>query len=180
MGLFSDLFGSSTHSQTTSSTSNVTNTQLAGGGIGGSAVYGSGNTVIATDSGAVAAATDISHAALALGNTALETEDQVAISGLTSVQAFGDSALDKVSKFASSALDSNTYIAGKALDSTAQAYSDALGAAVQANSQSLQSVESIASQVSQSSQQVTDQTVTRIIVYLVIGVVAVMVLPKLR
>ena len=30
MGLFSDLFGSSSHTQQTTSTSNVTNTQLAG------------------------------------------------------------------------------------------------------------------------------------------------------
>jgi len=42
MGLFGDLFGSSTHAQTTTSTSNVTNTELAGGNIGGPATYGTG------------------------------------------------------------------------------------------------------------------------------------------
>lgn len=84
MGLFSDLFGSSSHSSSTSSTSNVTNTQLAGGNIGGPAVYGSGNYIrtTQTDQGAVLAATDVSRAALDLGAFETAAGTSVAIAGL--------------------------------------------------------------------------------------------------
>jgi hypothetical protein len=221
MGLLSGLFGSSSHSQTTSSTSNVTNTQLAGGNIAGPAIYGSDNVrVNITDGGAIQSATDVGLAALQLGAAATAAGDEVAIAGLSHAQdaytsslalvgdvtrnslnndfslahdaigfagtgldtvaSFAGTALDKVTRFGSSALDSNTYIAGKALTSTAQAYSDSLLSAANANAKALGAVEDIASQVSQSSQQTTDQTVTRIIWALVIGAIAIVVVPKLK
>lgn len=214
MGLFGDLFGSSSHTQTTSSTSNVTNTQLAGGNIAGPALYGSsGNVIVSTDGGAIQSASDIGLAALQLGSAATAAGDEVAIAGLShaqdaytsslalvgnvtknslnndyaiasgavdSVSTFAGSALDRTARFASSALDSNTYIAGKALDSTAQAYSDSLASTSNANAKALGAVEDIAAQVSQSSQQTTDTTVQKIIWALVIGVVAIVVLPRLK
>lgn len=214
MGLFGDLFGSSSHSQTTSSTSNVTNTQLAGGNIGGPALYGSsGNVIVATDGGAIQSASDIGLAALQLGSSATAAGDEVAIAGLShaqdayssslalvgsvtknslnndyaiasgaidSVSTFAGTALDRVSRFSKDALDSNTYIAGKALDSTAQAYSDSLASTSNANAKALGAVEDIAAQVSQSSQQTTDTTVQRIIWALVIGAVAIVVVPRLK
>jgi hypothetical protein len=216
MGFLGDLFGSSSHSQTTSSTSNVTNTQLAGGNIAGPALYGSSGNYISvqnTDAGAIQSATDIGSAALALGAAASAAGDEVAIAGLShaqdaytsslalvgnvtknslnndyaissgaidSVSTFAGSALDRTARFASSALDSNTYIAGKALDSTAAAYSDSLASTANANAKALGAVEDIAAQVSQSSQQTTDTTVQKIIWALVIGVIAIVVIPKLK
>ena len=213
MGLFGDLFGSSSHSQSTQSTSNVTNTQLAGGNIGGPALYNSsGNYIQLTDGGAIQSASDIGIAALTLGASATAAGDEVAIAGLShaqdaytsslalvgdvtknslnnnygiasdaidSVSSFAGKALDSTQRFASSALDSNTYIAGKALDATAQAYSDSLASSTSANSKALATVEDIAAQVSQSSQQTTDTTVQKIIIALVVGVVAIAVLPRL-
>jgi hypothetical protein len=210
MGFFGDLFGSSSHSQTTSSTSNVTNTQLAGGNIGGPVIYGSsGVSVNVTDGGAIQSATDVGLAALQLGAAATAAGDEVAIAGLSHAQDaytsslalvgdvtknalnnnygiasdslnFAGKALDSVARFSSSALDSNTFIAGKALDSTAQAYSDSLSSSTSANAKALQTVEDIAAQVSQSSQQTTDTTVQKIIWALVIGVIAIVVIPKLK
>lgn len=213
MGLLSGLFGSSNHSQTTQSTSNVTNTQLAGGNISGPAIYGSDNVrVNITDGGAIQSATDVGLAALQLGAAATAAGDEVAVAGLahaqdaytsslalvgdvtrnalnndyaissdavSSVSTFAGAALDRVGRFASSALDANTFIAGKALDSTAQAYSDSLLSSNNANAKALGAVEDIAAQVSQSSQQTTDQTVTRIIWALVIGAIAIVVVPRL-
>jgi hypothetical protein len=214
MGLFSDLFGSSSHSQTTSSTSNVTNTQLAGGNIGGPVVYGSsGVNINLTDSGAIQGATDVGLAALQLGAAAGAAGDEVAIAGLAhaqdaytsslglvgdvtraslnndyalsksatdSVTTFAGTALDRVARFSTDALDSNTYIAGKSLDATAQAFSDSLSSVSSANAKALGAVEDIAAQVSQSSQQTTDTTVQKIIWALVIGVVAIVAIPRLR
>lgn len=214
MGLLSGLFGSSNHSQTTQSTSQVTNTQLAGGNLSGPVVYGSsGVSINVTDGGAIQSATDVGLAALHLGAAATAAADEVAIAGLShaqdaytsslalvgdvtrnslnndyaistnaidSVSSFAGSALDRVGRFASSALDANTFIAGKALDSTSRAYSDSLLSSNNANAKALGAVEDIAAQVSQSSQQTTDQTVTRIIWALVIGVVAIIALPKMR
>lgn len=213
MGLLSGLFGSSNHSQTTQSTSNVTNTQLAGGNLTGPVVYGSsGVRINVTDGGAIQSATDVGLAALQLGAAATAAGDEIAIAGLAhaqdaytsslglvgdvtrnslnndyaissdaigSVSTFAGTALDRVSRFASSALDSNTFIAGKALDSTSQAYSDSLLSSANANAKALGAVEDIAAQVSQSSQQTTDQTVTKIIWALVIGAIAIVVVPKL-
>jgi hypothetical protein len=204
MGLFSDLFGSSTHAQTTQSTSNVTNTELAGGDIGAPVVYGTGNSqtvnLQTTDAGTVQAATDISTAALELGANEANAGAAVAIAGLghasdaytSSLALVGDvttnalnantavaqgsidgigqftgKALDSVNRFAASALDSNTYIAGKSLDSTSAAYSA-----------SLNTVAGIAQQVTQSGQQATDQTVQKIVLYIVIGVALVFALKK--
>src|SRR5579872_730796 len=147
MGLFSDLFGSSSHTQTTQSTSNVTNTQLSGGPLSGNVNYGGGTIVTnnvnnTVDAGTVQAATDISSAALQLGANEVASNSAVAIAGMnhaqdayTSSLAFaGDvtqnsiasvsdatgKALDGVTRFASSALDSNTFIAGKSLDALSQ------------------------------------------------------------
>ena len=209
------LFRSS-HSQTTSSTFNVTNTQLAGGNIAGPAIYGSSGVTInstTTDAGAIQSATDIGAAALALGGAASAAGDEVAIAGLShaqdaytsslalvgnvtknslnndyaiasgavdSVSTFAGAALDRTARFASSALDSNTYIAGKALDATAQAYSDSLASSTNANAKALVGVEDLAAQVSQSSQQTTDTTVQKIVWALVIGVIAIVVIPKLK
>lgn len=191
MGLLSNLFGSDTHSQTTTSTSQVTNTQLAGQGISAPVVYGSNNnqTTNLIDAGTVHAATDISKAALQLGQQEASTGAAVAIAGLAhasdayhtsltlvgdvthdSIAGYGDivgKALDTVNKFATSALDANTYIAGKSLDSENQAYNAALG-----------QVNALAQQVSQSSQQTTDTTITKVIVWLVIGVAAVFIFKK--
>lgn len=211
MGLFGDLFGSSTHAQTTTSTSNVTNTELAGGNIGGPATYGTGNTVysLSTDQGTVQAATDISQAALGLGAAETEAGSAVAIAGLahagdayTSSMAlvgdvtsmslnnsaaaangigqFAGKALDSVSKFAGSALDDNTYIAGKALDSTSAAYSASLSTLQNTNAQALSTVQNgftgaldqvnaLAQQVSQSATQTTDDTVQKIVLYIVLA-----------
>ncbi len=200
MGLFSDLFGSSNHSQQTTSTSNVTNTQLAGGNIGGNAVNGSGNTLISVDPGAIKAATDISDHALVLGASEAAIGAKVAIAGLnhaadayTSSLAFaGDvtrnsigavssatgKAIDSVDRFSTAALDANTYIAGKSLDAVSQAYANSLTEVAQQNSGALYAVEGLASQVSQSSQQTTDQTVTRIVFALAAAVALIFIYKK--
>jgi hypothetical protein len=146
MGFFSDLLGSSNHSQTTTSTSNVTNTQLAGGNIGGPATYGTGNTVysVATDQGTVQAATDISGAALELGATEATTGAAVAIAGLAHASDAYTSSLALVGDVTSNALNNNAAVsqsaianaggaidsvgnfAGKALDSVSRFSSSAL------------------------------------------------------
>lgn len=227
MGLFDIFGGGGSHSQTTQSTSNVKNTQLAGGNIGGNALYdSSGNVIVQTDQGAVAAgiqsATDIGQAALQLGSSATAAGDVVAIAGLDhardaytsslalvgdvttaslngayglsgsavdsvakfagtgldAVSTFAGASLDRVARFSSSALDSNTYIAGKSLDSVAQAFSESLSSTNSANAKALGAVEDLAAQVSQSSQQTTDTTVQKIVWALVIGVIAIVALPK--
>jgi hypothetical protein len=200
VGLFSDLFGSSSHSQTTSSTSQVTNTQLSGGPLSGTVAYGTGNVINAVDQGTVKAATDISDHALALGGAELQTGAAVAIAGLnhasdaytSSLTLVGDvthdsiagisgatgKALDSIDRFASSALDANTFIAGKSLDALSQSYSDSLTSVANANAGALTTVEGLASQVSQSSQQTTDQTVTRIVFALALAVAAIMIYRK--
>jgi len=110
---------------------------------------------------------------------ALNNDYAISSDAVSSVSTFAGAALDRVGRFASSALDANTFIAGKALDSTAQAYSDSLLSSNNANAKALGAVEDIAAQVSQSSQQTTDQTVTRIIWALVIGAIAIVVVPRL-
>src|SRR5258706_8568635 len=84
MGLFGDLFGSSSHTQTTQSTSTVKNVQLAGGNIDAPVIYGNNNrqNVTVTDQGTVMMATDISRAALDLGKTEAAAGSAVAIAGL--------------------------------------------------------------------------------------------------
>jgi hypothetical protein len=183
MGLFSDLFGSSSHTQQTTSTSNVTNTQLAGGNIDAPVIYGNNNrqTTVLTDQGTVLAATDISKAALELGATEAATGSAVAIAGLahagqaytsslqfaggvthdamTGTTAVATDAISAASDNLNSSLQAVTSYAGKALDSVTR-YSQS----------SLDSVNTLAQQVSQSSQQATDTTVKSIILYLVLGV----------
>lgn len=183
MGLFSDLFGSSSHTQQTTSTSNVVNTQIAGGNVDAPVIYGNNDkqTTILTDQGTVLAATDISKAALELGATEAATGSAVAIAGLAHAgQAYTSSlqfaggvthdALTGVTNVATDAISAasdnlNTSVqavtayAGKALDSVTR-YSQS----------SLDSVNTLAQQVSQSSQQATDTTVKSIILYLVLGV----------
>ncbi len=162
MGLFSDLFGSSSHSQTTSSTSDVTNTQLAGGNIEGPAIYGSsGVSVTVSDSGAIAAgsdlahhavqsATDISQAALSLGAATAAAGDEVAIAGLdhardaytTSMTLVGDvtkTSIAASSDLAGLAIDKVSRFASSALDSNTYIAGKALDSTAQAYSDSLAS-----------------------------------------
>jgi hypothetical protein len=110
----------------------------------------------------------------------LNNDYAIASGAIDSVSTFAGNSLDRVSRFSKDALDSNTYIAGTALDSTAQAYSDSLASTSNANAKALGAVEDLAAQVSQSSQQTTDTTVQRIIWALVIGVVAIVVIPRLK
>lgn len=167
MGLFSDFFGSNSHSQTTTSTSRVTNTQLAGGDIGGPALYGSnGNYINVTDQGAVIggllAATDISDHALELGRTEMIAGSAVAIAGLShasdaytsSLALVGDvtrntlntnyglarDSTDAVSTFAGKALDSVNRFGGAALDANTYIAGKSLDAVSQAFSDSLSTV----------------------------------------
>lgn len=165
MGLLSGIFGSSDHKQTTKSTSNVTNTQLAGGDIGGPAIYGSSGNFIAvnqTDQGAVLAATDISEHALALGRSEAEAGAAVAIAGLahasdaytSSLSLVGDvnrnalnneyglamGSTDAVSTFAGKALDSVSRFGGMALDSNSYISGKSLDALSQSYSDSLSTV----------------------------------------
>lgn len=178
MGLFSDLFGSSSHTSTTSSTSQVTNTQLAGGGIGGNAIYGSGNQVITTDQGAVLAATDVSDHAIALGAAEIDAGKQVAFGAITANQALADHTTDAVTRFAGDAINVNAYIAGKSLDDLASAYSDSLTTIANQQQGTLNTVEGLAAQTAQSGQQATDQTVIKVVAFLAIAVVAIFVLRK--
>lgn len=135
MGLFGDLFGSSSHSQSTQSTSTVTNTELAGGNIDAPTVYGTGNsqstTIYATDSGTVQAATDISRAALELGANESSTGAAVAIAGLahasdaysSSLSLVGDvtsMSLNSASATAQASIDGIGQFTGKALDSVSR------------------------------------------------------------
>lgn len=141
MGLFGDLFGSSTHAQTTTSTSNVTNTELAGGNIDAPTVYGTGNSqvvnVTTTDQGTVQLATDISGAALELGAAESANSTAVAIAGLDSARDAQTSSLNLVGMVTGTALrsvDAATAGAlnlagvttGKALDSISRFSTDAL------------------------------------------------------
>lgn len=135
MGIFGDLFGSSTHAQTTTSTSNVTNTELAGGDIGGPATYGTGNTVYSetTDQGTVLAAHDISLAALGLGAAEADAGSAVAIAGLAHAGDAYTSSLALVGNVTSMALNNSAaaadgigQFAGKALDSVSRFSSSAL------------------------------------------------------
>jgi len=178
VGLFSDLFGSSSHTQTTESTSQVTNTQLAGGGIAGSAIYGSGNTVVATDAGAIQGATDISAHALALGAAEVDANKQVALMGIDAGANIGDKALDLVDRFSTNALNANAFIAGKSLDALSGSYSDSLTSVANSQSGTLAAVEQLASQVSQSSQQTSDKTVLKVVGFIALAVVALMVLKR--
>jgi len=183
MGFFSDLLGSSSHSQTTTSTSNVQNTQIAGGNVDAPVIYGNNDrqTTILTDQGTVLAATDISKAALELGATEAATGSAVAIAGLahagqaytsslqfaggvthdalTGTTALAEDAISAASDNLNTSVQAVTAYAGKALDSVTR-YSQS----------SLDSVNTLAQQVSQSSQQATDTTVKSIILYLVLGV----------
>lgn len=101
-GLFGDLFGSSNHSQSTTSTSNVTNTQLAGGDISGVATYGSGNNIsytqVATDDGAVAASllssNDIATKALYSGSVAALSANQLSGQALLAATDVSHAALE--------------------------------------------------------------------------------------
>jgi hypothetical protein len=180
MGFLSDLFGSSSHSQTTTSTSNVTNTQLSGGPLSGTVAYGTGNriTVTQSDQGAIQKATDISDHALALGQSELDSSTQVALAGFSTVAQQASKADDLVARFASSALDSNTYIAGKSLDALSSAYSASLTQVANNQSGTLATVEGLAAQVSQSNQQSTDQTLTRVAMYAALAAVAFLLLRK--
>jgi hypothetical protein len=188
-GLFGDLFGSSSHSQQTTSTSNVTNTQLAGGNIGGPATYGTGNTVVSTttDQGTVLAATDISLSALHLGAAEAAAGSAVAIAGLahatdaytSSMALVGDvtkqslnnsaAAATGIGQFAGKALDSVAKFAGSALDDNTYIAGKALDSTSAAYSASLGQVNALAQQVSQSAQQSTDTTVQRIILYIALA-----------
>ncbi len=119
MGFFSDLFGSSSHSQTTTSTSNVQNTQLAGGNIGAPVVYGTGNSqttnITTTDAGLVRSATDISGAALELGAVEAQTGSAVAIAGLNHAQDAYTSSLALVGDVTQASLNSNYALASGAI-----------------------------------------------------------------
>jgi hypothetical protein len=141
VGLFSSLFGDGGHSQSTTSTSNVTNTQLAGGAIQAPVTYGTGNrqtvNVIQTDQGAVMAATDISDHAIALGIQEAQTGSAVAIAGLAHAQdayttslalvgAVTHDALNNNFRLADSAIASTSRYAGKALDSVTRFSTDTL------------------------------------------------------
>lgn len=182
MGLLSSLFGSDSHSQNTQSTSNVTNTQLAGGSISGPATYGSGNytSVVATDAGSIKAATDISDHALALGAAEASTGASVAIAGITQGANLGEKALDLTDRFGEAALNANSYIAGKSLDALSESFSASLTSLASNQQGTLGTVEQLAAQVSQSNQQATDQTITRVIWALAIAAVAILVIPKLK
>ncbi len=162
MGLFSDLFGSSSHSQTTTSTSQVTNTQLTGGANQAPINYGSGKqTVIVTnntvDGGAIKMATDIGHAALELGAQESANGSAVAIAGLnhasdaytSSLALVGDvttGALNGAYGLAAGVVDSNTMFAGKALDSVNRFSTDALDSNTYIAGKSLDSAASAYSQ----------------------------------
>ena len=189
MGLLGDLFGSSTHAQTTTSTSAVSNTELAGGNIGGPATYGTGNTVYSTttDNGTVMAATDISQAALGLGAAEAASGSSVAIAGLdhasdaytSSLALVGDvttmslnnsaAAANGIGQFAGKALDSVARFSSSALDDNTYIAGKSLDATSAAYSASLATVTSLAQQVSQSATQTTDQTVQRIILYIALA-----------
>ncbi len=189
MGLFGDLFGSSSHSQSTQSTSTVSNTQIAGGNVDAPVIYGNNNrqttTVNAIDGGTVAAATDISRAALELGANESLNGTAVAIAGLnhasdaytSSLALVGDvtraslnndyaissGAVDSVSAFAGKALDSVSRFSTAALDSNTYIAGKSLDSTNQAYNSALGQVNALAQEVSQSSQQNTNQTVTRVV-----------------
>lgn len=184
MSLLGSLFGDS-RSSTQTSTSNVQNTQLAGGNIAAPTAYGTGNVIQTSDvnalntaNNAFAAATDVGSAALGLGAVAINATDHVAQTALDQGFNFGSLAIDSVSKFSGAALDSNTYVAGKSLDALSASFSDSLATTANANAKALNSVEGLAAQVSQSSQQTTDQTVQHLVLYAAIAAVAIFVLPK--
>jgi hypothetical protein len=165
VGLLDSLFGGGGHSQTTQSTSTVTNTQLSGGNVDAPVVYGSGNyqVINATDGGAIQSATDISKAALDLGRSESLAGSAVAIAGLdhatdaytSSLQlarnvstdalhvtsAVSGKALDSLDRFSAHALDNNTFIAGKSLDSVSAAYADSMKGLASGNAQALKAVE---------------------------------------
>lgn len=156
MGFLGDLFGGGgSHAQTTTSTSTVTNTQLAGGNIGGPVVYGTDNVAVfnSIDPGAIAlgaaglqSATDIGSAALSLGASATAAGDTVAIAGLdhakdaytSSLALVGDvtrQALNNEYGLASSAnqvaagtVDAISAFAGNALDRVSRFSTSALDA----------------------------------------------------
>lgn len=155
MGLFGDLFGSSSHAQTTTSTSNVTNTQLAGGNIDAPTVYGTGNsqdvTVYADDAGTVQQATDISRAALELGAGEAVTGSAVAIAGLahaqdayTSSLAFSGGvshdALTTVGDIATSSITGNSAVSQDAISSASANLSNTLQAVLPYAGKALDSV----------------------------------------
>lgn len=162
MGLLSSLFGGgSSNSNATTSTSNVTNTELAGGNIGGPATYGQGNTVIntTTDAGTVQAASDISQAALGLGAAETAAGSAVAIAGLahagdaytSSLALVGDvtsmalnnsaASADGIGQFAGKALDSVSKFAGSALDDNTFIAGKALDSTAAAYSASLSTLQ---------------------------------------
>lgn len=118
MGLFDIFGGGGSHAQNTSSTSTVENTQLAGGGIGGPAIYTGGNkgntasnvnvNINQSDYGAIGAglqaATDISGAALALGAAEAAGGTTVALAGLNHAQDAYTSSLSLVGDVTRNAL----------------------------------------------------------------------------
>jgi hypothetical protein len=163
MGLLSSLFGGgSSNSSATTSTSNISNTELAGGNIGGPATYGTGNTVISTttDQGTVQAATDISNAALALGYAEAQDGSAVAIAGLahagdaytSSLALVGDvttmalnnsaAAADGIGQFAGKALDSVSKFSSSALDDNTYIAGKSLDSTAAAYSASLSTLAS--------------------------------------
>lgn len=145
MSFLSDLLGGGSKVQSSSSNSNVTNTQIAGGDLSGVSQYGEGNTLVLTDQGAVSKAFD-------LGQAVIDSNNQVAFAGLDNAQRQVTSgfdfasgvaknaidganyATDRVSRFAVDALDANNYILGRTLDTTTDVSRDALNSLKDANS----------------------------------------------
>lgn len=148
MGLFGDLFGSSSHSQSTTSTSQVTNTQLAGGAIQAPVNYGSGRqtvNVTSIDPGAIQLASDIGSAALDLGRSEAAAGSAVAIAGLAHASDAYTSSLYFAGGVTHDALTGTTSVAHDAIANASDNLNTSLQAVIPYAGKALDSVTKFAS-----------------------------------
>lgn len=119
-----------------------------------------------SDSGAISAATDISGAAIALGNEAIASNSDVSIRGLDAAQDMYASSLS----YAGNSVDS-------AYEFASGVFESALTAQQKLVDQSQAGNASLAQQVSQSATQSVNEGVQKVALYALAAVAAILVLP---
>lgn len=145
----------------------------------------SGNTIVTTDLGAISAATDISRDALALGQSALDSGNQVAIASINSAADSAESSADRVARFATDSLESQSDLATQAINSVMDAgagvlefasglFSDALSSQQKLTDQNIAGLTTLATQNSATS----EDRIQKIVLYAIVAAAAIFILPK--